>query len=159
MLYCDLPGRHTRQCVSVKVVLISSILCTPSPQRSLTVTSLTFCFQSTNTSEKHKGTDSHIDVKTREGTWKKCTSLSTMIIRMHSKITGLSKADTPEFLKDQIGKKELNSIWQIGTLRMKKKKKGKKCTKYNGRMPLKGFKYDQWWTYCISATKREYRHI
>lgn len=63
MLYYDLPGKHTWQCVSVKVVLISSILCTPSPQRSLTVTSLTFCFQSTNTSEKHKGTDSHIDVK------------------------------------------------------------------------------------------------
>ena len=52
--YYHLPGRDTLQCVSVNVVLISSILCTPSPQRSLTVTSLTFCFQSTNTSEKIK---------------------------------------------------------------------------------------------------------
>lgn len=64
LLFCDIPGKHTWQCVSVKVVLISSILCTPSPQRSLTVTSFTFCFQSTNTSENG----------TREGIWKQCTS-------------------------------------------------------------------------------------
>lgn len=46
----DSPGKSTWQCVSVKLVQMSSTLDTPSPQRSLTVTSLTFCFQSTNTS-------------------------------------------------------------------------------------------------------------
>lgn len=59
--YHCLPGKETWQCESVKNVVISSILCTPSPQRNLTVTSLTFCFQSTNTSEKCKEMDRYSD--------------------------------------------------------------------------------------------------
>lgn len=48
-----LPGKDTWQLLSVKLVSTSSFLCIPSPQRNLTVTSLTFCFQSTKISEKH----------------------------------------------------------------------------------------------------------